>query len=122
MSDKKHYLDTIGLTSLWLKIKSLFATKTELASKANTSDLSNYYTKSGIVNLLSNYYTKEQINIMLNNMGSDKYGMSITADESEGSDDTQGGLSFWNAVERAPGFDGTSQMNIVEDSNTVEDE
>ena len=82
----------------------------------------NYFTKSEVVNLLSNYYTKEQIDIMLNNMGSDKYGMSITADESEGGDDAQGGLSFWNAVERAPGYDGTSQMNIAEDSNTVEDE
>ena len=38
-SNKKHYLDTIGLTSLWSKIKSLFATKTELASKANDSDV-----------------------------------------------------------------------------------
>jgi len=46
--NKKHYLDTPGLTLLWSKIKSLFATKTELASKANTSDLSNYYTKSEI--------------------------------------------------------------------------
>lgn len=82
----------------------------------------NFYTKSEVVNLLSNYYTKEQIDIMLNRAGSDKYGMSITADESEGGDDAQGGLSFWNAVERAPGYDGTSQMNIAEDSNTVEDE
>lgn len=38
-SSKKHYLDTIGLTSLWSKIKSLFATKTELGSKANDSDV-----------------------------------------------------------------------------------
>lgn len=37
--NKKHYLDTNGLTSLWSKIKSLFATKTELASKANDSDV-----------------------------------------------------------------------------------
>ncbi len=51
---KKHYLDTVGLTSLWSKIKSLFATKTELASKANISDLSNYYTKEQIDTLLSN--------------------------------------------------------------------
>jgi len=36
---KKHYLDTPGLTLLWSKIKSLFATKTELASKANDSDV-----------------------------------------------------------------------------------
>lgn len=34
-----HYLDTIGLTSLWSKIKSLFATKTELGSKANDADV-----------------------------------------------------------------------------------
>ena len=85
-------------------------------------DLSNYYTKSEVVNLLSNYYTKEQVDIMLNNAGSDKYGMNITADEAEGGYDTLGGLSFYTAVERAPGYDGTSQMNIVEDSNTVEDE
>ena len=38
-SSNKHYLDTSGLTSLWSKIKSLFATKTELASKANDSDV-----------------------------------------------------------------------------------
>ena len=43
-SNKKHYLDTIGLTSLWSKIKSLFATKTELASKANDSNVAH---KSG---------------------------------------------------------------------------
>lgn len=43
-NSKKHYLDTTGLTSLWSKIKSLFATK---------SDLSNYYTKEQIDILLS---------------------------------------------------------------------
>ena len=37
--NKEHYLDTNGLTSLWSKIKSLFATKSELASKANDSDV-----------------------------------------------------------------------------------
>ena len=41
--NNKHYLDTDGLTSLWSKIKSLFATKSDL----------------------NNYYTKEQIDIML---------------------------------------------------------
>ena len=56
------------------------------------------------------------------NAGSDKYGEVITAEEAEGGDDAQGGLSFWNAVERAPGFDGTSQMNIAEDADTVENE
>ena len=44
-NSKKHYLDTIGLTSLWSKIKSLFATK---------SDLNNYYTKEQIDTMLSN--------------------------------------------------------------------
>ena len=52
--NKEHYLDTNGLTSVWSKIKSLFATKSELASKANTSDLSNYYTKTEVDNLLDN--------------------------------------------------------------------
>ena len=48
-----HYLDTINLTALWSKIKSLFATKIELASKANTSDLSTVAT-SGDYNDLIN--------------------------------------------------------------------
>lgn len=99
-SSKKHYLDTPGLTSLWSKIKSLFATKHDL----------------------SNYYTKKQIDIMLQSAGSDKYGESIMTTEAEGGYDTSGGLSFYTAVERTPGFDGTSQITIAEDSNTVEDE
>lgn len=37
--DTKSYLDTIGLTTLWSKIKSLFATKAELNTKANDSDV-----------------------------------------------------------------------------------
>ena len=61
-SSKKHYLDTTGLTSVWSKIKSLFATKSELASKANTSDLSNYYTKTEIN---EKFYTRKQVDILL---------------------------------------------------------
>ena len=61
-SSKKHYLDTHGLTSVWSKIKSLFATKTELASKANTSDLSNYYTKTEVN---EKFYTRKQVDILL---------------------------------------------------------
>ena len=61
-SSKKHYLDTTGLTSLWSKIKSLFATKSELASKANTSDLSNYYTKTEVN---EKFYTRKQVDILL---------------------------------------------------------
>ena len=60
--NKEHYLDTNGLTSLWSKIKSLFATKTELASKANTSDLSTVAT-SGDYNDLSNKPVLPQINV-----------------------------------------------------------
>ena len=56
------------------------------------------------------------------NAGSDKYGTSITADEAEGGDDAQGGLSFWNALERAPGYDGTESLPVVESADTVEDE
>ena len=61
-SSKKHYLDTTGLTSVWSKIKSLFATKSELASKANTSDLSNYYTKTEVN---EKFYTRKQVDILL---------------------------------------------------------
>ena len=108
-SSKKHYLDTTGLTSVWSKIKSLFATKSELASKASISDLSNYYTKS-------------EVDYLLRNTGSDKYGENILVKEAEGGDDAQGGLSFYNAIERAPGYDGTSQITIAEDADTIEDE
>ena len=103
-SSKKHYLDTTGLTSLWSKIKSLFATKSELASD------------------LSNYYTKSEVDYLLRNTGSDKYGESIIVKEAEGGNDTLGGLSFYNALERAPGYDGTSQITIAEDADTIEDE
>ena len=103
-SSKKHYLDTTGLTSVWSKIKSLFATKSELASD------------------LSNYYTKTEVDYLLRNTGSDKYGKSIIVKEAECGDDAQGGLSFYNAIERAPGYDGTSQITIAEDADTVENE
>ena len=62
--NNKHYLNTDGLTSLWSKIKSLFATKTELASKANTSDLSTV-AASGDYNDLIN-----KPNIKVNSNGS----------------------------------------------------
>ena len=50
--NNKHYLDTIGLTSLWSKIKSLFATK---------SDLNNYYTKEQIDTMLSKLHPETQV-------------------------------------------------------------
>ena len=52
-NSSKHYLDTTGLTSLWSKIKSLFATKTELSSKANTSDLSTVATSGDFNDLIN---------------------------------------------------------------------
>lgn len=58
----QNYLDSIGLTSLWSKIKSLFATKTELASKANDSDVvhkSGDETISGIKTFNDNLVTKQ---------------------------------------------------------------
>ena len=51
-NSKKNYLDTVGLTSLWLKIKSLFATK---------SDLNNYYTKEQIDTMLSKLHPETQV-------------------------------------------------------------
>ena len=50
--NNKHYLDTDGLTSLWSKIKSLFATK---------SDLNNYYTKEQIDTMLSKLHPETQV-------------------------------------------------------------
>ena len=50
-ANSKHFLDTTGLTSLWSKIKFLFATK---------SDLNNYYTKEQIDILLSNKEKNDQ--------------------------------------------------------------
>ena len=58
----QNYLDSIGLTSLWTKIKSLFATKTELASKANDSDVvhkSGDETIGGIKTFNNNLVTKQ---------------------------------------------------------------
>ena len=103
---------------------------TKLISKANTGDLATVATTGSYNDLLdkptlSNYYTKPEIDGLLSYIGgvnSVYGGMSITADESEGANDVTGGLSFFNATERAPGYDGTSQITIAEDADTVEDE
>ena len=145
----KRYADKENLKKLMKYSKDTFANKSEINEKFYTKEQidtmlesgsggtggggtsGDYYTKSEIdtklnskanTSDLSNYYTKGQIDIMLENAGSDKYGDSIMATEAEGGDDAPGGLSFYNAIERAPGYDSTSQMNIAEDANTVEDE
>ena len=99
------------------------AKKSDLATVATTGSYNDLLDKPASFDVdLSNYYTKSEIDYLLRNTGSDKYGENIIAKEAEGGDDAQGGLSFWNAIERAPGSDETSQMNIAEDANTVEDE
>lgn len=104
---KKHYLDTIGLTSLWSKIKSLFATKTELASKANTSDLGNYYTKEQINSMLARIVINQQV------LGGSVY----NADIDEYNNETEQTM-------KTVSVESTSSVNaytIVENSDTVEE-
>lgn len=105
--NKKHYLDTIGLTSLWSKIKSLFATKTELASKANTSDLNNYYTKEQINSMLARIVINQQV------LG----GFVYNADIDEYNNETEQTM-------KTVSVESTSSVNaytIVENSDTVEE-
>lgn len=105
--NKKHYLDTIGLTSLWSKIKSLFATKTELASKANTSDLGNYYTKEQINSMLARIVINQQV------LG----GFVYNADIDEYNNETEQTM-------KTVSVESTSSVNaytIVENSDTVEE-
>ena len=94
-----------------------------LATVATTGSYNDLLDKPASFDVdLSNYYTKSEIDYLLRNTGSDKYGENIRAEEVEGGDDAQGGLSFYTATERAPGYDGTSQITIAEDADTVEDE
>lgn len=102
-----HYLDTTGLTSLWSKIKSLFATKTELASKANTSDLGNYYTKEQINSMLARIVINQQV------LG----GFVYNADIDEYNNETEQTM-------KTVSVESTSSVNaytIVENSDTVEE-
>ena len=117
-SSKKHYLDTNGLTSLWSKIKSLFATKTELASKANTSDLSNYYTKTEVN---EKFYTRKQVDILLSKVIVNQQvlgGAVYDANIDEYSNETEQTMkTVFPVVEPTS----VNAYTIVENSDTVEE-
>lgn len=96
---KKHYLDTIGLTSLWSKIKSLFATK---------SDLSNYYTKRQIDILLKKVIINQQV------LGGAIYDANID----EYNNETEQTMKTVSAVVEPTSV---NAYTIVENSDTVEE-
>ena len=117
-SSKKHYLDTTGLTSVWSKIKSLFATKSELASKANTSDLSNYYTKTEIN---EKFYTRKQVDILLSKVIVNQQvlgGAVYDANIDEYSNETEQTMKTVFPVEEPTSV---NAYTIAENSDTVEE-
>ena len=117
-SSKKHYLDTTGLTSVWSKIKSLFATKSELASKANTSDLSNYYTKTEVN---EKFYTRKQVDILLSKVIVNQQvlgGAVYDANIDEYSNETEQTMKTVFPVEEPTSV---NAYTIAENSDTVEE-
>ena len=98
-SSKKHYLDTTGLTSLWSKIKSLFATK---------RDLSNYYTKKQVDILLSKVIVNQQV------LGGAIYDAAID----EYNNETEQTMKTISAVVEPTSV---NAYTIVENSDTVEE-
>ena len=117
-SSKKHYLDTNGLTSVWSKIKSLFATKSELANKANTSDLRNYYTKTEIN---EKFYTRKQVDILLSKVIVNQQvlgGAVYDANIDEYNNETEQTMKTVFPVE---GLTSVNAYTIAENSDTVEE-
>ena len=115
---KEHYLDTNGLTSVWSKIKSLFATKSELASKANTSDLSNYYTKTEIN---EKFYTRKQVDILLSKVIVNQQvlgGAVYDANIDEYNNETEQTMKTVFSVEEPTSV---NAYTIAENSDTVEE-
>lgn len=98
-SSKKHYLDTVGLTSLWSKIKSLFATK---------SDLTNYYTKKQIDILLKKVIVNQKV------LGGAIYDANID----EYNNETEQTMKTVSAVVEPTSV---NAYTIVENSDTVEE-
>ena len=98
-NNKKHYLDTIGLTSLWSKIKSLFATK---------SDLRNYYTKNQVDILLKKVIVNQQV------LG----GAIYNPDIDEYNNETEQTMKTVSAVVEPTSV---NAYTIVENSDTVEE-
>ena len=95
----KYYLDTTGLTSLWSKIKSLFATK---------KDLSNYYTKKQVDILLSKVIVNQQV------LGGAVYDAAID----EYNNETEQTMKTISAVVEPTSV---NAYTIVENSDTVEE-
>ncbi len=94
-----HYLDTIGLTTLWSKIKSLFATK---------RDLNNYYTKNQIDILLRKVIVNQKV------LG----GAIYNPDIDEYNNETEQTMKTVSAVVEPTSV---NAYTIVENSDTVEE-
>lgn len=94
---------------------------TKLDSKANTSDLNNYYTKPEVDNLLSKYYTKKQIDILLRKVIVNQQvlgGAIYNPDIDEYNDETEHTMKTVSAVVEPTSV---NAYTIVENSDTVEE-
>ena len=94
---------------------------TKLDSKANTSDLSNYYTKPEVDNLLSKYYTKKQIDILLRKVIVNQQvlgGAIYNPDIDEYNNETEQTMKTVSAVVEPTSV---NAYTIVENSDTVEE-
>ena len=93
---------------------------TKLSLKANTSDLSNYYTKSEVDNLLSKYYTKKQVDILLRKVIVNQQvlgGAIYNPDIDEYNNETEHTMKTVSVVEPTS----VNAYTIVENSDTVEE-
>lgn len=93
---------------------------TKLDSKANTSDLNNYYTKPEVDNLLSKYYTKKQIDILLKKVIVNQQvlgGAIYNPDIDEYNNETEHTMKTVSVVEPTS----VNAYTIVENSDTVEE-
>ena len=94
---------------------------TKLNSKVNTSDLSNYYTKSEVDNLLSKYYTKKQVDILLRKVIVNQQvlgGAIYNPDIDEYNNETEHTMKTVSAVVEPTSV---NAYTIVENSDTVEE-
>ena len=94
---------------------------TKLDSKANTSDLNNYYTKPQVDNLLSKYYTKKQIDILLKKVIVNQQvlgGAIYNPDIDEYNNETEQTMKTVSAVVEPTSV---NAYTIAENSDTVEE-
>lgn len=94
---------------------------TKLDSKANTSDLNNYYTKPEVDNLLSKYYTKKQIDILLKKVIVNQQvlgGAIYNPDIDEYNNETEQTMKTVSAVVEPTSV---NAYTIAENSDTVEE-